>query len=99
MNVTRHKQDKTSGGDISFPSLQCWNPVTNVATIAAQYRGKRVSCRININDLSNKFNFPPNQPMELVTNYRAEIENAARQLIEKKGFEKDGSIIIRHQDL
>ena len=99
MNVHISKQDKTSDGRISFPAMQCLNPVTNVATIAAQYSGRRVSCRININDLRNKFNFFPDQPMELVTNYRTEIENAVRHLIEKKAFEKDGSIIISYEDL
>ncbi len=99
MNVHIHKQDKTSDGRISFPSMQCLNPITNVATIAAQCSGKRVSCRIKIKDLRNKFNFFPNQPMQLVTNYRTEIENAARHLIEKKDFEDDGSIMISYKDL
>jgi hypothetical protein len=37
--------------------------------------------------------------MELVTQYRTEIESAARRLIDKKAFEKDGSIMISSKDL
>jgi hypothetical protein len=99
MNVLIHKQYKTGDESISFPSQQCWNPITKVATIAAQYSGRRVSCRIKVNDLRKKFNFFPDQPMQLVTDYRTEIENAARQLIEKNNFEDDGSIMISYKDL
>jgi Protein of unknown function (DUF1488) len=99
MDVLIHKQDKTSDSRISFPSLQCLNPITNVATIAAQYSGRRVSCKIKIEDLSKKFNTTADQPMELVTQYRTEIESAARRLIDKKAFEKDGSIMISSKDL
>jgi len=99
MNVLIHKRNKPGDGSITFPALQCWNPVTKMATIAAQYSGRRVSCRIKINDLKKKFYFFPDQPMQLVTNYRTEIENAARKLIEKNNFEDDGSIMIKYSDL
>ena len=99
MNVLIHKRNKKVDGSISFPLLQCWNPVTNVATIAAQVSGGRVSCRIKIDDLRKKFHIFPDEPMQSVTNYRAEIENAARKLIEKNDFEDDGSIMINYKDL
>ena len=37
--------------------------------------------------------------MQSVTNYRVEIENAARKLIDKMDYEDDGSIMINYTDL
>ena len=99
MIVTSYKAKNTDDETISFPRLQCWNPITETATIAAQHRGKRVSCRVRINDLRKKFHFFPDQPMELVTKHRVEIEQAARKLIERKEFQDDGSIKINYRDL
>lgn len=99
MNVDIHKRNKTGDGSISFPPLQCWNPVTKVATIAAQFNGGRVSCRVKINDLRKKFHIFPDEPMQSITNYRTEIENAARKMIENNNFEDDGSIMISYKDL
>ena len=91
MNVIIHKREKKGDGSISFPPLQCWNPVTKVATIAAQFSGRRVSCRIKMNDLRKKFHIFPDEPMQSVTNHRSEIEN--------NDFEDDGSIMIGYKDL
>lgn len=99
MIVTSYKARKSDDENVTFPNLQCWNPVTEVATIAAQYKGRRVSCRVKINDLKKKFRFFPDQPMQLVTKHRGEIEKAARKLIEKNEFEEDGSIKINYRDL
>ena len=89
----------SSNGVISFPALQCWNPMTNVATIAAEVDGKRVSCRIKIEDLKKKFQFFSSEPMQMVTKYRTEIEAAARDLIVRMKYEDDGSIMIQYGDL
>ena len=99
MIVSNYKSKKAGDETITFPNLQCWNPETEVATIAAQYRGRRVSCRVGINDLKKKFHFFPDLPMELVTNFRGEIEKAARKLIERNEFQEDGSIKINYRDL
>ena len=99
MNVLIHKRNKAGDGNISFPLLQCWNPVTQVATIAAQVSGGRVSCRIKIDDLSKKFHILQDEPMKSVTEHRAEIESAARKLIEKNDYQDDGSIMINYKDL
>ncbi len=99
MNVPIHKTNKTDDGSISFPHLQCWNPVTKTATIAAEVGGTRVSCRIKIDDLRKKFHIFPDEPMQSVTNYRTEIESAVRKLIEKNDFEEDGSIMVGYKDL
>jgi len=99
MNVLIHKRNKRDDGIISFPPLQCWNPVTKTATIAAVVSGGRVSCRVRIDDLRKKFRIFEGEPMQAVTNFRTEIETAARGLIEKKDFEDDGSIMIRYKDL
>jgi hypothetical protein len=99
MNVLIHRRNKRDDGIISFPPLQCWNPVTKVATIAAVVSGGRVSCRVRISDLKKKYHIFAGEPMQTVTNFRTEIETAARILIEKKDFEEDGSIMIRYKDL
>ncbi len=99
MNVPIHKTNKTDDGSISFPHLQCRNPVTKTATIAAEVGGTRVSCRIKIDDLRKKFHIFPDEPMQSVTNYRVEIESAARKLIDKMDYEDDGSIMINYTDL
>jgi hypothetical protein len=99
MNVLIHKKIKTGDGSISFPQQQSWNPVTNVATIAVQVSGERVSCRIKIDDLIKRFKIHSEEPMVSVTNHRPAIENAARKLIGEKDYEKDGSIMIGYKDL
>ena len=99
MNILIHKRNKAGDGNISFPLLQCWNPVTEVATIAAQVSGGRVSCRIKIDDLIKKFHISQDEPMKSVTKHRTEIESAARKLIEKNDFQDDGSILISYKDL
>ena len=99
MNVLIHKRNKPDDGIITFPHLQCWNPVTKVATIAAQVSGRRVSCRVKINDLKKKFHISPEDPMHLVTKFRTEIQIAARKLIENDNYETDGSIMIDYTDL
>lgn len=99
MNALCHSRKKPEDGSITFPLLQCWNPQTKVATIAAQVSHQRVSCRIAFTVLKAKFHALENDPMNTVTKYRKEIETAARKLIEMKSFENDGSILIRHRDL
>ncbi len=99
MEIIVHKQKKTDDGSISFPGLHCWNPVTEVITIAAQVSGNRVSCRIDLADIESKFKAVSEEPLITVKTYRKEIESAARKLIENKNYEKDGSILISFNDL
>lgn len=99
MQAIVHKQKKAGDGRISFPALHCWNPETEVATIAAQVSGKRVSCKIAYADIKRKFKILSETPMETVGTYRKEVEAAARRLIENKKYETDGSINISYEDL
>ena len=99
MNVIVHKPKKDNDGKISFPNLQCWNPLTNVATIAAQVGTERVSCKIELAVLGKKYKDLDEEPMKNITEHRTELEAVARQLIENKSYEKDGSILIRLKDL
>lgn len=99
MEAIVHKQKTAGDGRISFPTLHCWNPETEIVTIAAQVSGKRVSCRIAYADIKTKFPIIAEKPLETVVNYRTEIETAARTLIEKKKYQKDGSIMINYVDL
>ncbi len=83
---------------ISFPRLECWNPTTNVATVAADVDKNRVLCRISLKILRDQFGASEKKPMQLVLQHRTEIQDAARKLIENDVFEKDGSVLIRACD-
>ena len=99
MNVTTSSNSAPGKTGIMFPLLQSWNPMTEVATIAAQVNGKRVLCRISSTALQKKFNASADAPMTAVTENRHEIESAARRLIENENYEADGSIVIDYKDL
>ena len=99
MNVIMSRNKKFDDGSISFPIMQCWDPRTEIATIAAQVSGERVLCRIPMTVLKRKFSIFADEPMKAITENRAKIEAAARKLIEEKTFEKDGSINIQYKDL
>lgn len=91
----------TTSGDskVSFPMLECWNPMTKVATIAAEVDKKRVLCRISAELLCKRFRAPADQPMRAVADNRVVLQAAARRLIEKGAYEEDGSIVIRDRDV
>lgn len=100
MNLSTCRHNNKSGdGKILFPKLQSWNPMTKVATIAADVDGKRVLCRISEDDLKKKFNASGDALMKAVTENRTQIETAARTLIENKIYEDDGSVVIQYKDL
>jgi len=99
MNLSTYRNNTAEAGKITFPILQCWNPLTKVATIAAQVEGKRVSCRISYAVLQKKFHASAEIPMLAITQNRPAIEIAARKLIENKVYEADGSIVIQYKDL
>ncbi len=99
MNLTHYRTTASDDTEISFPVLECWNPMTRVATIAAQVKGRRVLCRISMEVLQHKFRASAEEPMAAVAENRSELQNAARKLIEHEAFEEDGSIVIRDEDL
>jgi len=99
MNLSTCRHSIVETGKITFPILQCWNPITKVATIAAQVDGKRVSCRISYASLRKKFHASEDLPMKAIIENRPVIEIAARKLIESKAYEEDGSIVIQYKDL
>ncbi|MFQ5661538.1 MAG: DUF1488 family protein [Gammaproteobacteria bacterium] len=94
-----NRSKKSDDGIITFPVMQCWDPGTEIATIAARVSGERVLCRIPMTVLKRKFSIFTDEPMKAITKYRAKIEVAARKLIEEKAFGKDGSINIQYKDL
>jgi hypothetical protein len=99
VKLTGGRTQKTDDNEISFPLLESWNPITHVATIAAQVGGKRVLCRISIEVLKKRFRASASEPMQSVSKNRMVIRTAARKLIEDKAYEEDGSILIRQQDI
>ena len=99
MYLTRHKTSSSGETDITFPMLECWNPMTKVATIAAQVDQKRVLCRISMDVLRRKFRASEDEPMRAVAENRSVLQEKARKLIENEAFEEDGSIVIRSKDI
>jgi hypothetical protein len=99
MNLTKNRNRAAKQTGISFPMLECWNPITRDATIIAQVDGRRVMCRINEKLLKKKFDADGDAPMPTVVENRPALEAAARKLIEAKSFDDDGSITITESDL
>ncbi len=99
MGLTTYPTSSSGDTVISFPKLESWNILTEVATIAAQVNKRRVLCRISLESLREKFGDSEEEPMQSVALYRNTIEEAARKLIERERYEKDGSILIRASDL
>lgn len=94
MQLTHHRSRPSDNTGISFPLLECWNPLTRVATIAADVNKRRVLCRISLEVLQSKYRASPEEPMRAVAENRADIHATARQLITDDAFEEDGSILI-----
>ena len=99
MNLTRYKTSSSEESDISFPTLECWNPMTKVATIAAEVDKRRVLCTISMEVLQKKFHASTDEPMRAVAENRSVLQAKARMMIENEAFEEDGSIIIRSKDI
>ena len=99
MYLTRQKSSSSDKNEISFPLLECWNPITQVATIAAQIDKRRVLCRISLDVLKAKFRASPDEPMSAVAKNRSTLQAKARVLIENEAFEEDGSIVLRAKDI
>ena len=99
MYLTRHKTSNSDETEITFPMLECWNPMTKVASIAAQVDQRRVLCKITMEVLQKKFQASAYEPMRAVAENRAVLQAKARILIEAEAFEEDGSILLRSKDL
>ncbi len=99
MQMTPYRISASDEPVISFPLLECWNPMTQVATVAAQVRGQRVLCRISLSVLQKRFRASEAEPMQTIVENRSVIEAAARKLIEHEAYEEDGSILIRDRDI
>ncbi len=99
MQLTPHRSSTSGDSGISFPRLECWNPMTKVATLAAEVSKNRVLCRVSLEILIAKFGTSEEEPMQFVAQHRMAIQEAARKLIENKVFEEDGSVLIRSHDL
>nr|VFK54084.1 MAG: Protein of unknown function (DUF1488) [Candidatus Kentron sp. TUN]VFK56106.1 MAG: Protein of unknown function (DUF1488) [Candidatus Kentron sp. TUN]VFK56817.1 MAG: Protein of unknown function (DUF1488) [Candidatus Kentron sp. TUN] len=99
MHLTRHRTLPSDKIEILFPLLESWNPMTKVATIAAEVNRKRVLCRVSLEVLQEKWEVSEEEPMKTVTENRMALHAAARKVIENKAYEEDGSIIIRTENI
>ena len=97
--MPRPPKSSVNDGIVTFPLLECWNPLTKVATLAAEMNKSRILCRISFDVLRKKFRATKDDPMRAVAENRAPIRAAAKRLIESKSFEEDGSVVVRAGDL
>jgi hypothetical protein len=95
----RRPADTEDRPRIVFPLLECWNPQTEVVSIAAQVDKQRVLCRISLQDLENHFGASHGEPLRTVVENRPILERSARRLIEAQAFEPDGSILMHGEDI
>lgn len=70
-----------------------------MVTVVAEVDKKRVLCRISHESLRAKFGVPDDMLMQSVAKHRVDIQEAARNLIERNFYEADGSVLIRTGDL
>ncbi len=94
----QNKSSNSAGSKISFPKLESWNPLHEVATIAIEVDKKRVLCRIPKEVLRLVCSDKALDPMNILKDNRALFESKAVKLIEDKSFEEDGSIKISKAD-
>lgn len=97
--MPRPPKSSVNDGVVTFPLLECWNPLTKVATLAAEVNKNRVMCRISYDVLRKKFRASKDDPMRAVAENRASIRAAAKRLIENKSFQEDGSVMVTAADL
>jgi len=99
MYMSRQRAPASGGNAITFPKLECWNPLAKVALIAADVNSKRVLCAISSELLQERFLASADEPMKAVLANRVLIQAAAQRLIERQAYEGDGSILIRRGDI
>ena len=97
--MPRSQKSTSNDRTVTFPPLECWNPLTKVATVAAEMNKNRILCRISFDVLRKKFRATKDDPMRAVAENRASIRAAAKRLIESRSFEEDGSIVVRASDI
>lgn len=83
----------------SFPQLECWSPITKSATFAAQVDGRRVICYLAATLLLRRYPECAPDPMRALKEHRDAIQAAALRIIERDGFEPDGTVVVREADL
>lgn len=94
-----NRSRKSTDTGITFPQLECWSPMREQATFAAEVNGTRVTCRIESEALTDCSPDHAENPMRALAASRRDVQAAARRLIESDRYEDDGSILIRRSDL
>lgn len=99
MQLSRSRSSSGGSSEISFPGLESWNPLTKVATIAAEVNKTRALCRVSLDTLQRAYGVSKQEPMDAVAQHRGAIHDAARRLMESNAYEEDGSVVISFKDL
>ena len=92
--MNNYRSNSFDDTKISFPKLESWNPLHEIATIAIDVDKRRVLCRISKEVLASMSSDKSIDPMVILSENRPIIEAKARELISQKAYEDDGSITI-----
>jgi hypothetical protein len=97
MKLSHFKAPSVTEGNISFPVMQCWNPVTRCVSIAADVGGQRVLCRIAEAMITEHFPDSELSATAIVAAHRKRFEGAATRALGSRRT-AEGSIDLRHED-
>lgn len=98
MNLSGYGASASGNGEIDFPRLESWNPITNTATLVAQVDKRRVLCRVSFAVLEKYFDASLDDPIQAIRDNRPVLEAVAKRRIEDGGFDKDGHVVLRAMD-
>jgi len=85
-------------GQVSFPPGERWNGSREIVEFEAEFNGKRISCAVSFEALSDNFDGDRKQPLKSFKENRSKIEALATKFIQRQRFENDGSILVRTAD-
>lgn len=99
MNLSQRKTKIIDDTKIRFTKMESWNPLHEIATMAIDVDKNRVLCRISKAVLMSVSSDKKADPMRILAKNRMLFQDKAKELIEQKKYESDGSIIIRKFDI
>lgn len=83
---------------IQFPNIEAWDSNRDVVTFPADDNDQRIRCAISWEALQDNFGGSQAPPIDCFKANRDAIEGKAKELIDRKRFEPDGSVLIRSSD-
>jgi|HubBroStandDraft_5_1064220.scaffolds.fasta_scaffold15747_5 hypothetical protein len=83
---------------LTFPHVQAWDAAKQVVAFPADNEKVKTRCAISWEALQDDYGCGQSDPQTYFQQNRAAIEATAAELIRRKRYEADGSIMIRSGD-